>query len=102
MRGRTRRRRGKLPPDRRGVRLSHSECRKTRPMTERKKGRPARWGAREAHSIAFPAALRRKLMASAAAAGMNLTEYVVIHMAALEGYELPDANAGQDALPIGA
>jgi hypothetical protein len=42
------------------------------------------------------------LMDSAAAAGMNLTEYVVIHMAAVEGYELPDANTGQDTLPIGA
>ena len=71
-------------------------------MAERKKGRPARWGAREAHSIAFPAPLRRMLMDSAAAAGMNLTEYVVIHMAAVEGYELPDATTGQDTLPIGA
>jgi hypothetical protein len=42
------------------------------------------------------------LMDSAAAAGMNLTEYVVIHMAAVEGYELPDATTGQDTLPIGA
>ena len=71
-------------------------------MAQRKMGRPARYGAREQHTIAFPVPLRQSLRASAAAAGMSLTEYVVIRLAALEGVELPDPSADQDTLPMGA
>lgn len=71
-------------------------------MAERKIGRPARWGARKTHSLGLPVDLADQLTASATAVGMNLTEYIVIKLAAVEGFELPSAHAVQDALPLGA
>lgn len=71
-------------------------------MTERKKGRPPRWGARKTHSIAFPMSLYDTLCDRAAASGMNLTEYVILGLADHEGVELPTKNRDQHELPISA
>lgn len=71
-------------------------------MAESKMGRPAIWGPRKKHSISFPMPLYEKLSREASAAGMSLTEYVVLELAGSEGVELPDANRNQHELPISA